>query len=152
MQGKKSCSPSTPSLQASHLPSILKPGSYVPSLHLCSGLGERAQGLHSPNQPARASSQPRPLPQTRQKKGREGVGKASAWRGPGTEHLRAPPCKYLHHWHFLVNLGQYSTSLSLTASLYPQRKLKIADQFLHLHQPLKPPPPFFIFQFDCRRR
>ena len=61
------------------------------------------------------------------------------------------PKHHLHHWHFLVNLGKYSTSLSLTASLYPQRKLKIADGLLHLHPPLNHHH-LFLFQSDCRRR
>lgn len=72
---------------------------------------------------------------------------------PGTDHLSTLPClnTNLHHWHLLVNLGKYSTSLSLTASLYPLRKLKIADWFLHLHQPFNHHH-LFIFQSDCRRQ
>lgn len=90
------------------LPSVCRPG--CPRLQVCPGWGS----------PCHAAQAPSPLDG---KRWARGEARAPRARGPPPEALPSP--NHLHHWHLVS--GAYSTSLSLTVSLYPQKKLKIAD-------------------------
>lgn len=106
-----------------------------------------AQGWGSPAMAAQTPS-PGPFP-VRQEEMGESLRRPGLHQPQSHRHGALPFPHSTSTTGILVNLGTYSTSLSLTVNLYPQRKLKIADGFLHLYPPLHH---HHVSQSDCRRR